>query len=399
MEKAVFSKKEFMESINKDRIMSECLRSMVELDEKYCKSAQNAFDRKTERIQADVTEKKRKRNVLRTLTEEQKRQVQEMKTLSVAEKEKIIQELQRKLQTLEERVESFLREQERQVEQLKCAHSFSPLEALSFQTEASGKIPPALFRSAVKSMEEFHIKKIKDASQYLKQCEVGKIRHNCSENGITEFQKLYPDAVDRGFLQVPYVIGRDHGIYQMFFYKDKDRDMAWQHFQTLCLAEILLHEKKGYHLTVVMEPKDDWNWEQFLNRPKDEGKKQYAKMLRPKDFSGFLNELIEVYKRTDKEKFSYEGIAFWDFPCGLTQEDLRSIYDHYNFLEEYGVFFLFMVNDDSDKQNSANADMVYEELYSLMKELPAAVYNREKQGYEANGSPEYVYLLEEYRNL
>ncbi|MCI6006482.1 MAG: hypothetical protein MRZ60_12810 [Blautia sp.] len=427
-EKPVISKKEFLNCENKDEIMSECLKRFVNADQCCAEPGRNSREQEEKQrildiqndissIRNNITEKKEKLELLRSLTLNRQTYLRNAAHISEEDREHQIRLLQDELENMEERFRCFTANMEREMEAMKkesmSIRGSKRSSSAELLCRITGQIPPSVYRSAVHAIDQFHIRNLKREKKYICQCKPGIICHECSEEGGELLSRMYPDAVVGRQLEVPYILDRNHAVYQLFLYKEPDKDTVWQHFQTMCLGQMILHRCFDYEITVVLEEKDRQNESCFLSDIRDFDSRTKINVIHPRNLEEVLYELEgyctciqenflgEEYdtiwnynSRHPAEKLPYKGIALWDFPYGVHAGIPDKIYRMYNVLESCGVFFLFFVNDDFDGDET-----VIQGVRKIMESFPVVVYNHAVRGYEALGDRNYVYKIEEYDNL
>ena len=454
-DKRVISKKWFLDSENKDQIMSKCLEILTKADQRCLELCGNSAEYEEKQIlrdiqddirsiQADVREKEQKLDTLRSLTLNRQTYLRNSGHLSSDEREQQIRLLERDLSDMEERIRNFVQEKENEIAELQKesedTRKSRRQQIREIQTELMEQIPPPVFGSAVQAMDFYHIRRLKHREKYICQCQLGVIHHECSPEGAGMLGALYPDAVRGGQLEVPYILSRNHAVYQLFLYQEENKELAWQHFQTMCLGQLVLHRGFEYELIAVLNGEDGRNDREFLSDIRESGIRENIResggrenfrksgnrenireadcrenirVISPQNLEEEIREIKEycMYIRTNvlenryhtvweynrenpTRKLPYKGIALWDFPMGLSAETVNEIYQIYNMLESCGVFFLFFVNDDFD-----GGEAVFQEIRKMMEALPVLVFNSEVQEYEALGDRSYTYKIEKYDDL
>lgn len=486
MDTPVISKNLFINSENKNQIMSRCLEIFVEMDlrcqeiqrevssygmseEIRCKVEtleqeyqsqrnwiQNKNDRdiqiqnqkakeirsEIEKIKSDVEKKLEKLELMRTLTVNRQTYLENASQIAYEERQQQIALLQNDLDNMEERIRGFILEmndeiawmnqqlqditekqrmmqnerqkllsrlqEEQEQHKRQILQQESSQRTLEVMKEVVKQIPPVIFNSIVSAMEKFNIRELKWSKKYVRQCQLGVIRHACSESGSKNIGTLYPCVCKEEQLEIPYIIGRNHAIYQMFLYKNEDSEIAWQHFQTLCLGQLVLHRGFDYELVVLLDEKE--NDRQFLSDIREFDIQASIQVIKPQDFMGVMEEIHEYCVHMQEEvlqeyntvwnynsshpnkRLPYKGIALWGFPLGINRDILNYIYDMYNILERCGIFFMFMVNMGLKAEDERAVQAILDGLNPLE-------YNPVLQGYEDMGNRDYVVYIEQYKNL
>lgn len=265
-------------------------------------------------------------------------------------------------------------------------------------------LPPALTGGAVSSLRKYDISALQGEPQYLLQCTVGSMSYVCRTTESRSIAEKYQSLLSGNAVKVPYVISRNRAVYQAFLYRDRSRDEVWQHFQTMCAAQILLHQKFGYELSAVCADERP-----FLQRQRPEEQKlvkmikpcetaeqlgqiqDYCQSLREQISAGGYSNIWEYNRDHPQEPFPYRGVAFWDFPGGLDADTVRRIGRLYGEAERCGVFFLFMVNTDLDIGKEAE-----EALTTILNGLNPLRYLSERQRYEEMRMPSVLYQIHNY---
>ncbi len=284
------------------------------------------------------------------------------------------------------------------------------------------QVSPQLLNSIVQSMDAYDVRTLKYTREYVRQCKAGVIRHPVVSDLRKTFEDLYPAVCHGGNFEVPFIFGRDHAPYQIYTYRDADRDAAWQHFQTLCLGQMVLHRRFDYELSVMIDDRTRRDLPPFLADLRTFDARQTIREFRPQELESVLEEAYEYARRIRRDRLKqdyptvwdynaanpgarlpYRLIALWDFPAGADGGTLNYVYNIYNKLESCGVFFLFMMNNDRyeipDAGMSAESQNSFKELKKLMDAFPILLYNRDVRGYESLGDRSYTYHIEEYRTI
>jgi len=292
-------------------------------------------------------------------------------------------------------------------------------------------LPGKTVSSALRALKRYDITDVMrlcmGEEQYLLQCVTGTMSYMCKTQEGKDEACRYTALLMGNAVTVPYVLGRNRAVYQTFLYHEQDKAEVWQHFQTICAAQILLHEKIGYTLQLVSENHgpflEDMPWQRPYTAEaagkavcpaENTGQRQYPVAdVKACEAAAVLDEL-EIYcdemihtvlgsayqylweynKAHVLEPLPYKGLVFWDFPRGLDARTVQRLAQIYGKAEKCGVFLLFMVNVDTDMSKDMENQVV-----SILNGLNALQYVPDRQCYEEMVSPEIIFRIDRYEDV
>lgn len=449
MQGEIFNRKTFIESENKHSLMVKCLLLFSEVDRGLEQELEGALAVKAEQrerlesriraIEADICSKRSKLEELETIISEQLADLENTAGADSQEAVRKAVQLQDSLDEMTEKVSVHIQRQDeiiaglqrelgqlqRDCEQLKAAYqqkkqeaegTFREKQEVLRAQERRGQnggvvnykkiMPPAILNSALCALKQYDISRLARTDKYLLQCITGTIACGCGGRTQALLREAYPDVINGEKAEVPYLVERDHAVYQMFCYHRRDADTVWQHFQTLCLAQLVLHRKWGYELTLVSGENRS-----FLERC-DNRDRGCIRVEQPASLGRILSELKaycqeiqrnylqdryftawEYNKDHPERRIPYKGIALWGVPQGMDAQVIADICEIYGLAERVGVFFLVMA--DMDVQVAGDQKI---QLQKLKDGLDPVEYQPAAGGY-ADKEKGFVYFIKKYREL